>query len=146
MKKISIIASLVVLSLLSAAPAQAQLDFIEGGECKGLPCAISVGGGSGLASYIQDAVNAAITVILAIAVLFLVYAGYKYVTSTGSEEAAAQAKRQIAYASLGVIIALFASFTANTSSLAYNVIAGVAEGNVRMAELRILAGRFIDLA
>ena len=52
-----------------------------------------------------------------IAVIFLIYAGFKYIASTGDPEAGATAKRQIIYAIIGIIIVITAFTIANASIL-----------------------------
>jgi len=55
---------------------------------------------------LEPFINVALALVGTFAVIFLIYAGYRYITSQGNEEASATAKRQIAYAILGIVIAL----------------------------------------
>jgi threonine/homoserine/homoserine lactone efflux protein len=156
MMKMSLPAASVLL-LLALAPltASAQLDPIEGPECLGLPCSGTSTGrpAGGITERIIVAVNAAVILILALAFLFLVYAGYKYVTSAGNEDAAAQAKRQILYACIGIIIAMGATVSTSwapgqgSGPLLYDTIRSIAEGNPNATlGLQNIAGNFIQLA
>jgi cell division protein FtsW (lipid II flippase) len=131
-------ASLSLVLLMLPIAAAAQLDPITGGECLGLPCGNSV---SEITDRIDALVNAVIYLISIVAILFLVYAGYKYITSTGSEEAAAQAKRQIIYAGLGVALAFIAFLLRDTLF----TIADVQPGDAT-ATLRLVIDRFVRVA
>ena len=51
-------------------------------------------------------VNAGLALIATLAVAYLVYGGYQYVTSRGEEEQATAGKRTIANAIIGLIIAI----------------------------------------
>lgn len=54
---------------------------------------------------ITNYINMALTLFGLIAAIYIIYAGYKYITSQGDEEAAVTAKRQIVLALIGVFIA-----------------------------------------
>ncbi len=58
-----------------------------------------------LVFYLVPYVLMALSLVSIIAAIYLVYAGYLYITSTGDEENSARAKRQIVYAMLGMFIA-----------------------------------------
>jgi hypothetical protein len=106
------VAYLIGLTLPSLAAA--QLTPISGGDCLGLPC----GPGTdplGLAVYTVVYIGIFTRVTLAIAVIFFLYAGYKYISSAGDEEAAAGAKRQIIYGVIGLFIVLASNFLASRS-------------------------------
>lgn len=63
-----------------------------------------------IAPIILSVSNFASLLVGTIATVFLLYAGFKYITSQGEAEAAATAKRQIAYAVIGIIITVLVNF------------------------------------
>ncbi len=71
---------------------------------------INCAGGETLAGNLIPLINlfidAALFLIGTAAVIFLIYAGFKYIFSRGDEQESAQAKRQIVFATLGIIVAL----------------------------------------
>lgn len=62
-----------------------------------------------LLTSINVYINFALLFFGTLATIFLIYAGFKYITSQGDEEASATAKRQILYALIGLFIAGTAS-------------------------------------
>src|SRR3989344_1988413 len=88
----------------------AQLQELSSGDCATLGINCAGGGADNTASFSAIIFNVAdffALIVIALAALFLVYAGFLYVTSRGDESQAATAKRQIAYAFIGIIIASF---------------------------------------
>jgi cell division protein FtsW (lipid II flippase) len=133
---------LAALVVLAPAPAYAQVNFLDSTDCGilGIPCTgneTEVELGNRI-NYFTDAF---IILLSTVAVIFLVYAGYKYITSAGNEEAAVQAKRQIIYAVLGVIVARSAYIirgAVQTTALFSPDQAAIS--------LRLIADPFIELA
>ena len=64
---------------------------------------------SPIADLIRLLANAAIFLLGAVSVVYLIYAGFLYITSRGETDTTNQAKRQIAFALIGIIVATFAS-------------------------------------
>lgn len=103
----SILSLVIALSLVTAAPAAAQVQPVIG-DC-GFPGAPACTGAENvgyLVAFIEQFITLALALIGTLAVIFLVYAGVKYISSGGSEEDAATAKRQILYAVIGIVVAL----------------------------------------
>lgn len=86
------------LALVSAQAAAAQ--------AVGVPNPIS---GGDLQSVLFNVVNALLLFAGAVAVLFLIIGGFRYVVSTGNEQQVSGAKQTILYAILGLII-IFVAF------------------------------------
>lgn len=113
------VASIIVLSLL-VFPVFAQVAPIIAPNC-GFPSMVCTGGESffGPAQSVESFVLVFIYIALGfvglIAVIYIIYAGFKYISSRGDEEASASAKRQIIYALLGL-------FVAGTAFLIVNVV------------------------
>ena len=63
--------------------------------------------------FLTPFIDMAIALIGILAVIFLVYAGFKYISSRGDEEEAKRAKMQIAYAVIGIVVAISAYFITN---------------------------------
>lgn len=59
-------------------------------------------------NFIQKIVKAAIGFVGGVAVLFVVYGGFKYVTSSGKPDKLEEAKSTLKYAGFGVVIVLAA--------------------------------------
>ena len=59
-------------------------------------------------SELQSILSITFGIVAAIAVLIIVIAGFKYVTSTGKSENAARARETIIYAVVGLVISLSA--------------------------------------
>ena len=139
---------IVAVVALVPLPLDAQLRPISGSQCSGVGI-FCTGDDStlDLALRVEAFVWAAIALLFTAALIFLVYAGYKYITSTGSEEIAAQAKRQIVYAILGMIFAGTAFTIRNVILTATGDFRG-GGGNPQAAAgiLIFESQRFIDLA
>jgi cell division protein FtsW (lipid II flippase) len=59
--------------------------------------------------FAQNYITLALFLVGTAATIYLIYAGYKYISSAGDEAAAAEAKRQIIYAVIGIVVAAGAS-------------------------------------
>ena len=71
---------------------------------------------------IELVVNAILTLVGIIAVIFVIIGGVRYITSQGDESAVAQAKLTIIYALFGIIIVIL-------SAVLVNIIISAADGN-----------------
>lgn len=67
------------------------------------------GGEGNIKNFINTIVNFILGFLGFICVLFIIYAGFLYVTSSGSEEKTGEAKKIILYCLIGIII-IFASY------------------------------------
>lgn len=96
--------------------AAAQLTPISGSACTqlGILCTGS-DVPANLVFRFELLINAFLFLLSTVAVGYLVYAGYKYINSQGDQESAAAAKRQIAYAILGLVVAGGASLIRNAT-------------------------------
>ena len=105
--KLFIFVASITFLALSVFPAFAQVVPITG-PCGFDPDTPCTGGETEQSVYdfIEPFINMAFFLIGIFAVIFLTYAGFKYVTSTGDEAEAKKAKAQIAYAIIGIIVAL----------------------------------------
>ncbi|MBI4022535.1 MAG: hypothetical protein HY372_04185, partial [Candidatus Andersenbacteria bacterium] len=103
---VTIISLLLALLTLVAPPVLAQVQPVTG-DC-GFPGVVCKGGETvdNVVIFLEPLINMVLVLIGTIAVIFLIYAGIKYISSGGSEEDAATAKRQILYAVVGIVIAL----------------------------------------
>ena len=100
-----------VVPVLQPAPVSAQCDT-TGGLQNGVDCAatpeqeneslFSDGG------VFETVVNTLLFIIGAVAVIMLVYGGFRYVTSAGDSSAVTSAKNTILYAVIGIVVALLA--------------------------------------
>lgn len=98
MKKLIIIQSVFITSLIVATPAFAQ----------------AVGGDvTRIQSFIQSIIGIFVTLSGLIATGFFVYGGVRYITSSGNPEALDSAKKTILYSSIGLAIVLGAFVLSN---------------------------------
>jgi type IV secretory pathway VirB2 component (pilin) len=67
------------------------------------------GGEGNIKNFVNTIVNFLLGFLGFICVLFIIYAGFLYVTSNGSEEKAGEAKKIILYCLIGILI-IFASY------------------------------------
>lgn len=105
--QLSLLAVLLIILTLSTAPAFAVIEPVKG-AC-GFPGAPNCVGGetvNNVINFLNPFIDAALLLIGTLAVIFLVYAGSKYISSRGDEEEAKRAKLQIAYAIIGIVVAL----------------------------------------
>jgi hypothetical protein len=56
------------------------------------------------AGLIVKVINFALSVAFALAILFVIIAGFRYLTSAGNEEAAKKGKKTLIYALVGIVI------------------------------------------
>ncbi|OGY39628.1 MAG: hypothetical protein A2418_02055 [Candidatus Brennerbacteria bacterium RIFOXYC1_FULL_41_11] len=61
-----------------------------------------------LEDKIYQVFNVVFTFLIIMAVAFIIYAGFKYVTAAGKQETVQEANRMIIFAAAGVLIAIFA--------------------------------------
>lgn len=109
-KTIVFVASILLLSLL-VFPVAAQIGPVTGSDF-GLPG----GGGNGATEaqqFIQSIINVALTFVGLIALGFLIYGGFQYITAAGDEGKAESAKKTILYAIIGLIVIGLAAAVVN---------------------------------
>lgn len=75
----------------------------------------SIGGGNSpsLQSSVKTMVNAFLFLIGAVAVIMIIYGGFRYVTSAGDSSAVTSAKNTIIYAAVGLVVAISAYAVVN---------------------------------
>jgi cytochrome bd-type quinol oxidase subunit 2 len=111
----TLILFLFVAPLTLTVPAMAADPNINGALCSGSdieitanpgphPCANANGAQGTANNLIRDVINILSSLVGALAVVMIIYAGFRYVTSGGSDDAVKSAKRTILYAVVGLII------------------------------------------
>jgi hypothetical protein len=118
MRKVTLAAALVALFMTFAAafPAPAKAFNILSQSCRQNPTATvckdqsssganPIYGPSGLLTRITVIFSEVVAIV---AVIFIVLAGIKFVTSQGDPQGVASAKRQVIYAVVGILVAAFA--------------------------------------
>lgn len=65
---------------------------------------------------IQNVVNAAMALAAAVAVIFIIYASFQYVTSAGDKEKVDNARKRITFAIIGLLVIFFAFAIVNLIS------------------------------
>lgn len=108
---------------ISASPAMAACDPAAGGIQSGADCAQPAGTSANLfapGGIFQVISNVLIFLVGAIAVIYLIIGGLRYVTSGGDSKAVTAAKDTILYAIIGIVVAVisYALVTFVISSLA----------------------------
>lgn len=115
---------MLFLPLLAAA--QPVFCPVAGNEKIKVPCSINFFGVSGgpagsttFGAVVARVLSIALLVVGAVSVIYLVYGGFRYITTAGNEERAESAKKAIWHAILGLIIVIlsFAIITIITSVL-----------------------------
>ncbi|HVS78844.1 MAG TPA: pilin [Candidatus Saccharimonadales bacterium] len=113
---ISVLAMLM-LPMLSAAPAFAQSADIQNNECSGandlsVDSSSGCGGTSGATTSFDHIITVVIDILSVVvgivAVIMIIVAGFRYVTSGGKQESVTGAKNTILYAVIGLIIVALA--------------------------------------
>ena len=99
-KIITLAASLALVSLPLMAAAQSQVNIVT------LPTNVSKI--EQLLGKVCDIINLLFTVLLIVAVIFIVLAAFTYVTGGGDPENVSKASRQILWAVVAVVVATFA--------------------------------------
>jgi TRAP-type C4-dicarboxylate transport system permease small subunit len=61
-----------------------------------------------LETYIQTIINVLLGLIGVVAVIMLIYGGFRYVLSAGNEKATSAAKDTILFAIIGIVVAVLA--------------------------------------
>lgn len=67
-------------------------------------------GNTDLVSFLSSIQNWLLGIVGGLAVLFIVYGGFLYVTSGGNQQRAENAKKTLTYAVLGLLLVVFAGF------------------------------------
>lgn len=95
-------------------PVMAQIKPLSGEDCGilGLSCSGSENAGT-LRETIVLIVNLFLSLVGVIAAIYIMYAGFRYITSQGDEKETAAAKRMIMYAVLGLIVIGLAAVIVN---------------------------------
>jgi len=105
MKVHSFLVSLLVVMLL-AAPAYAQIGAVSSDDCEtlGLSCSGSGDSATSLLDTIRGIINIALSFAGVIALAVLVWGGISYILSLGEEAKVGKAKKMILYAIVGLLI------------------------------------------
>lgn len=96
MKKAIIVNSIIATTLLTATPAFAQ-------------AATTTGGVGQIQTFIQSVIQILVTLAGMVSVMFFVWGGFGYITSSGNPESLDRSKKTIVYSAVGLTIVL-ASF------------------------------------
>ena len=96
MKKAILINSLLLTALLTASPVFAQSADV-----------------SKVQSFIQNIIQVMVTLAGLVSVMFFVWGGFKYMTSSGNPESLDTAKKTIMYSAVGLAITLGAFVLSN---------------------------------
>lgn len=108
--------------LVALAPAASNAETFNEGVCRGVStvlgdttsgsisdntdCTGGEDGNSQLAKMVNNVINLFSIVVGAVSVLMIIYGGFKYITSGGSDDGTKAAKNTILYALVGLIIVL----------------------------------------
>lgn len=119
--KLIAIAALAMLALPLAAPAVvlAQGPSIEGGVCSGAEnlqltgtppadCQVTGGDEAGFNALLTKIINVISVIVGVVAVIMIIYGGFRYITSGGTPEKVTGAKNTILYGIIGLIIVALA--------------------------------------
>ena len=109
----NVIKGLAIAGLLVtlAVPAFAQ---VQSGPCPnppvpGVPCSITTTGGPNtIYNILANVINIAFIVLMLLAVLFIIWAAFNYLTAGGDAEKVENAQRQLMYAVIAIVIGLLA--------------------------------------
>lgn len=80
-----------------------NLEFRPGGDC-----ATRTGGGGGVMTVIRNIINIFSVIVGAVAVIMIIFGGFKYITSGGDSNNIGSAKNTILYAIVGLVIVALA--------------------------------------
>lgn len=80
----------------------------DGTACDGIDSATVGGGASGVSVLIKNVINVFSLVVGIVAVLMIIYAGFRYITSGGNDGSVGNAKNTILYAVIGLVIVALA--------------------------------------
>lgn len=97
MKKLIILESVILTSLMAATPVFAQ----------------TAGGVTQIQSFIQSVIQVLITIAGLVSVAFFVWGGFGYITSSGNPESLDRSKKTILYSAVGLAIVLGAFVLSN---------------------------------
>ena len=81
----------------------------------------AIGGQSSpsLDNTLQSGINTFLYIIGALAIIMIIYGGFKYITSAGDSTGVTSAKNTIMYAVIGLIVTVLAGFIANFAVTAF---------------------------
>lgn len=113
---ITSVAALAVLVAPVAVVSPAFAADIQGGLCTGSDIQISTSGstcdgsadGEGLNTLLTNVVNIFSAIVGVVAVLMVIYGGFRYITSGGDQNKVASAKNTLIYAIIGLVIVALA--------------------------------------
>jgi len=94
---------LILITIPAATPAQAIWDIIFGGSDVEGPPPMT---GTDLIEALQRVVDWLFTILLIVAVIFIIIAGYNFVTAQGDPEKVHKARQFVLYALIGVGVAV----------------------------------------
>jgi energy-converting hydrogenase Eha subunit B len=122
--KLAVSLSLLLLMLFPVmTPAAASAAEVKGSLCSGSNLKVTSDPGSGACDNINDSTNGAehqanaliksivnilSSIVGVLAVIMLIFAGFRYVTSAGNTETIGKAKNTILFAIIGLVIVAFA--------------------------------------
>lgn len=112
MKKL-ILTTLALFLILTPILAHAKLQTVK--EFEGTAAGTTE---AAILEAIRDVVNAVLTLVGVIAVIFVIIGGVKYITSQGDESAAATAKLTVLYSLFGIVIVILSAVLVNIIILA----------------------------
>ncbi len=97
-----VLSPLALSSALSVDTAHAQFinDFDDACEGTGVRCGDDVD----LPELFKTVINYALGIAFFVAVIYLIYGGFLYITSAGNEESAEKGKNAIVYALIGIVV------------------------------------------
>ncbi|USN97630.1 MAG: hypothetical protein H6799_00825 [Candidatus Nomurabacteria bacterium] len=109
-----------VLSSVALVPAPSSAESFNDGVCRGVNTVLNDTGGTistdtncaegdgndQLAQLVNNLINLFSIIVGAVSVIMIIYGGFKYITSGGSDDATKSAKNTILYALVGLIIVL----------------------------------------
>jgi cytochrome bd-type quinol oxidase subunit 2 len=122
MKIIKKILSLTVVFALafgavSLVPSASYANALQDGACEGINTVLQTPGAEcgddgtsneQISSTINNVINLFSLVVGAVSVIMIIYGGFKYITSGGSDDGTKSAKNTILYALVGLVIVLLA--------------------------------------
>jgi hypothetical protein len=113
----------LMLGLVALVPSTSNANALQDGACDGVQTVLGgeglVSGGAGacaaegesdsqLANTINGLINLFSIIVGAVSVVMIIYGGFKYMTSGGSDDGTKAAKNTILYALVGLVIVLLA--------------------------------------
>lgn len=115
---VSLLSAATLLLVPMAVPAMASAASIQGNLCGGAnlkldsstSCASTTQSTSNLDSFIAKLVNVFSVIVGVVAVVMIIFGGFRYITSGGDSGNISNAKNTIIYAIIGLVIVALAQF------------------------------------